>query len=182
MKSTLAWLSAVVAVGFGTVGESVSFAAEDATEITEWVVPWENTRPQLWYVDYTGGYLGRLDPATGDIEEWLVPGGASARPYGMAIDDHDRLWFGRDRRRPELVRWLRSVNGDVLLDDLDRQRRRQRAAHVLSSARSRNLVWHRLEHHRTSTRPVACRGTIIEGPPPTTARVSTTDTSAHDVS
>ena len=47
----------------------------------------------LWYVDYTGGYLGRLNPATGDIEEWLVPGGASARPYGMAIDDHDRLWF-----------------------------------------------------------------------------------------
>ena len=74
----------------------------ETLELEEIELPRADTRPrrlqvasdgQLWYVDYTGGYLGRLDPATGDIEEWLVPGGASARPYGMAIDDHDRLCF-----------------------------------------------------------------------------------------
>ena len=163
----------------------------ETLELEEIELPRADTRPrrlqvasdgQLWYVDYTGGYLGRLDPVTGDIEEWLVPGWCQRTALR---DGHRRprpALVRRDRRRPESVCWLRSVNGDVLLDDLDRQRRRQRAAHVLSSSRSRNLVWHRLEHHRTSTRPVACRGTIIEGPPPTTARVSTTDTSAHDVS
>ena len=48
---------------------------------------------EVWYVDYAGGHLGRLDPSTGSVEEWLVPGGAGARPYGMAIDDRDRPWF-----------------------------------------------------------------------------------------
>ena len=48
---------------------------------------------EIWYVDYAGGYLGHLDPSTGQTEEWLMPGGAQARPYGMAVDDKDRLWF-----------------------------------------------------------------------------------------
>ena len=47
----------------------------------------------LWYVDYAGGYLGRYDPASGNVQEWPVPGGEDARPYGMAVDDRDRLWF-----------------------------------------------------------------------------------------
>ena len=45
----------------------------------------------MWYVDYAGGYLGHLNPSTGAIDEWLVPGGADARPYGMAIDDVVRV-------------------------------------------------------------------------------------------
>ena len=47
----------------------------------------------VWYVDYRRGYLGRLDPTTGEIKEWLNPSGEGARPYGMARDDDDRLWF-----------------------------------------------------------------------------------------
>jgi virginiamycin B lyase len=117
----------------------------EAVEIKEWTVPWENTRPRdpfvdlqnrpwiaevgthklatvdpktlkteeillprkaarprslgvtsdghTWYVDYAGGFLGRLNPATGRIQEWPMPGGNSSRPYGMAVDDRDRLWF-----------------------------------------------------------------------------------------
>ena len=30
---------------------------------------------------------------SGAVEAWPVPGGAEARPYGMAVDDQDRLWF-----------------------------------------------------------------------------------------
>jgi virginiamycin B lyase len=47
----------------------------------------------IWYVDYARGYLGRLDPKTGEVKEWANPGGASSRPYAMAVDDMDRLWF-----------------------------------------------------------------------------------------
>jgi virginiamycin B lyase len=47
----------------------------------------------IWYVDHAGGVLGRIDPGTGSIREWPVPGGAGARPYGMAADDRDRIWF-----------------------------------------------------------------------------------------
>lgn len=47
----------------------------------------------VWYVDFAGGYIGRLDPQTGQVREWQAPGGEGARPYGMAADDRDRLWF-----------------------------------------------------------------------------------------
>ncbi|QBQ55383.1 lyase [Nitrosococcus wardiae] len=47
----------------------------------------------IWYVDYAQGYLGKLNPTSGQIQEWSVPGGKKAHPYGMAIDDEDRLWF-----------------------------------------------------------------------------------------
>jgi len=47
----------------------------------------------VWYVDYQQGALGRYDPATGDIREWPAPSAADSRPYGMAVDDLDRIWF-----------------------------------------------------------------------------------------
>lgn len=74
----------------------------ETMELREVELPREETRPRrlamtsdgaVWYVDYAGGRLGRYDPATGDVEEWLAPAGEEARPYGMAGDDSDRLWF-----------------------------------------------------------------------------------------
>lgn len=48
---------------------------------------------EIWYGDYAKGFLGRLEPSSGQITEWPLPGGAGARPYGMTVDDRDRLWF-----------------------------------------------------------------------------------------
>ncbi len=47
----------------------------------------------VWYVDYARGFLGRLDPATGRAEEWANPSGANSRPYAMAVDEQDRIWY-----------------------------------------------------------------------------------------
>ncbi|NIQ03043.1 MAG: lyase [Nitrospinaceae bacterium] len=47
----------------------------------------------VWYADYAGGFLGRFEPSTGKFKEWPLPGGSDARPYGMAVDDRDRLWL-----------------------------------------------------------------------------------------
>ena len=44
---------------------------------------------QIYWGDYARGYLGRLDPATGAIEEWALPAGPAALPYAMATDDRD---------------------------------------------------------------------------------------------
>jgi len=44
-------------------------------------------------VDYAEGYLGKIIPTTLKVEEWRVPGGEDARPYGMTVDDKDRVWF-----------------------------------------------------------------------------------------
>ncbi|HEY7473359.1 MAG TPA: lyase [Gemmatimonadota bacterium] len=51
------------------------------------------TDGMVWYVDYARGTIGRLDPGTGETEEWVAPGGKGSRPYAMAIDDRDRIWF-----------------------------------------------------------------------------------------
>lgn len=47
---------------------------------------------KLYYTDYTRGFLGSLDPVTGKSEEWALPGGARSLPYGMTVDDKDRVW------------------------------------------------------------------------------------------
>jgi virginiamycin B lyase len=46
----------------------------------------------VWYVDYQRGFVGRLDPATGQYKEWQSPGGPTSRPYAITVDDQDRLW------------------------------------------------------------------------------------------
>ena len=58
------------------------------------------TDDKVWYVDYTRGYLGRLDPKTGQVKEWQNPGGATSLPYAMTVDDQDRLWFVETGRQP----------------------------------------------------------------------------------
>jgi virginiamycin B lyase len=50
-------------------------------------------------VDYAQGYLGRLDPATGEIKEWKNPSEQSG-PYAMASDAQDRIWFFETRVQP----------------------------------------------------------------------------------
>ncbi len=71
-------------------------------DLDEVALPREEARPRridvtsdggVWYVDYAEGYLGRYDPTTNVVEEWPMPGGRGARPYAMASDDQDRLWF-----------------------------------------------------------------------------------------
>lgn len=47
----------------------------------------------VWYVDYAEGYLGEYSPSTGKTQEWQAPGKSEARPYGMTVDDQDRVWF-----------------------------------------------------------------------------------------
>jgi len=70
--------------------------------LTEHDLPDKSARPRrlevasdgrVYYVDYAKGRLGRLDPATGTHEDWPMPSGDRARPYGMAVDARDRLWF-----------------------------------------------------------------------------------------
>lgn len=71
-------------------------------ELSEVVLPRAGARPRrlqatsdgrIWYVDYAEGMLGFLHPETGLFKEYPTPGGDDSRPYGMAVDADDRLWF-----------------------------------------------------------------------------------------
>ena len=77
--------------------------------LKEYPLPDPKSRPRriavtsdggVWYVDYTRGFLGRLDPATGAVKEWQNPGGRGSLPYGMTVDDADRLWFVETGTQP----------------------------------------------------------------------------------
>jgi virginiamycin B lyase len=52
----------------------------------------------IWYSDYSRGYLGRFDPATGKASEWPSPGGPQSQPYV--------LWYSEAGVKPNtLVRF-----------------------------------------------------------------------------
>jgi virginiamycin B lyase len=61
------------------------------------------TDGMVWYVDYSRGYVGRLDPNTGQTKEWLSPGGAASRPYAITADDQGRLWVSETGETKMLV-------------------------------------------------------------------------------
>lgn len=80
--------------------------------LTTVALPREATRPRrlevladgsVWYVDYAGGRLGRYSPGSREIDEWLMPQGEGARPYGMASDSDGRLWMVATGVQPNIL-------------------------------------------------------------------------------
>ena len=56
----------------------------------------------LWYADYSRGFLGRFDPATGQATEWASPGGPRSQPYGMAAIN-DVIWYNEAGTKPNTM-------------------------------------------------------------------------------
>lgn len=78
-------------------------------ELEEIPLPRTNARPRrleitsdgnIWYVDYRGGYLGRYTPENQQFKEWELPSGTSAKPYGTALDDQNRIWIAETGIKP----------------------------------------------------------------------------------
>ncbi|MDA1080078.1 MAG: lyase [Gemmatimonadetes bacterium] len=55
---------------------------------------------QIYYTDYRRGRLGHLDPKTGKVQDWALPGGPGSLPYGMIIDDQNRVWVAETGSQP----------------------------------------------------------------------------------
>lgn len=56
----------------------------------------------VWYGDYAKGILGVYDPKAKTFTEYPMPAGEESRPYGMEVDDQDRVWlveFGTEPAR-----------------------------------------------------------------------------------
>ncbi len=69
-------------------------------EISEWKVPYENSRPRdpavdslgrVWFCGQSGGYLAYLEPASGAFKKYQLADGAA--PHNLIIDRHDQIWF-----------------------------------------------------------------------------------------
>lgn len=62
---------------------------------TQGSMPWTIVRAPngiLWFTEYAAGNLGRLDPATGVIQEFPIPTASSA-PMGLTFGPDGNLWF-----------------------------------------------------------------------------------------
>ena len=97
------------AVLFGT--NKIATVDPATFELREFTLPRAAARPRrlgvttdgaVWYGDYSGGVLGRLDPVSGQVEEWPLPGGATSRPYALVNDNRDRVWLVETGARPNM--------------------------------------------------------------------------------
>lgn len=80
-------------------------------EITEYKLP-EGARPRrlaidaddaVYFTDYEGGNLGRIDLASGAVKMWPSPGGAGSAPYGIAITRDGLVWYSESGVKPNTI-------------------------------------------------------------------------------
>ncbi len=74
----------------------------ETLSVSEIILPRDSARPRrlaattdgrIWYADYADGLLGFVHPDSGMFKEYPSPGGSGSRPYGMAVDSRNNLWF-----------------------------------------------------------------------------------------
>lgn len=88
------------------LNSSVAVADNAATvEITEWTVPWENSRPRdpwvadsgnIWFVGQMADYVARFDPGSGDFKRYDLDQGAG--PHTVIVNDQG-VWYAGNRAR-----------------------------------------------------------------------------------
>lgn len=102
--SRLSWCAALALIATSLMAPSVQGAAPVANEVSlsirEWPVPWERTRPRdpymspdgtVWFVGQQGHYLGRLNPATGEMKRYELPPGTG--PHNVIVDAQGFPWY-----------------------------------------------------------------------------------------
>jgi len=72
--------------------------------LTEWPVPWENTRPRdpyvgpgglVWFVGQRGDYVARLDPEDGAFKQLPLDDGTG--PHNLIVDEDGTIWYAGNR-------------------------------------------------------------------------------------
>src|SRR5829696_1960182 len=88
--------AAVVALQSPARAQVPQGGAADA-KITEWTVPWPNSRPRdpymdatghVWFVGQEGNYVARLEPATGKFSRFEIDPGTN--PHNLIVDAKGR--------------------------------------------------------------------------------------------
>ena len=52
-----------------------------------------DTKGNIWFTAQRGGYIGKLNPDTGDLKEYKMPGPDPIHPHTPLIDSKGILWF-----------------------------------------------------------------------------------------
>jgi len=64
------------------------------------IAPDENT---LYFTDYTGGNLGKLDISIGALVMFPTPGGSDSSPYGLTITPDGTVWYCETGIQPKNI-------------------------------------------------------------------------------
>jgi virginiamycin B lyase len=80
-------------------------------EIREYMLP-EQARPrrlaiaandEIYFTDFAGGNLGRLNTTTGAVKMWPSPGGPNSAPYGITITRDGLVWYSESGVKPNTI-------------------------------------------------------------------------------
>jgi virginiamycin B lyase len=79
-------------------------------EVKEYVLPNPASRPrriaiigdEVWYSDFSRGFLGRLNLVTGQHKEWPSPSGPNSQPYGIVVAK-GAIWYSESAAKPNTI-------------------------------------------------------------------------------
>jgi virginiamycin B lyase len=79
-------------------------------EIKEYALPNAASRPRrmalvgddVYYSDFSRGYLGRLNLVTGTHKEWASPSGPNSQPYGTVFTK-GAIWYNESNAKPNTI-------------------------------------------------------------------------------
>ncbi|QPJ62201.1 MAG: lyase [Candidatus Nitronauta litoralis] len=83
---------------------AVETAHAEAVSITEWKVPWDNSRPRdphvdqkgrVWFCGQKGGFIAYLEPVSGKFKKFDL--GQGAGPHNLIVDTAGFIWFAGNR-------------------------------------------------------------------------------------
>jgi len=105
--SILALLFSSLSFSNHVIGKNTgdTIAVPDTVQVSEWLVPWSRTRPRdpfvapdgrVWFCGQAGGYLGVLDPETGEFKRYEL--GKGAGPHNLIVADDGYVWYAGNRR------------------------------------------------------------------------------------
>lgn len=72
-------------------------------DIKEWTVPWKDSRPRdpyvapdgaVWFVGQVGNYVAQLDPESGDMKKFDIPG---AGPHTVVVSEDGTPWYAGNK-------------------------------------------------------------------------------------
>jgi virginiamycin B lyase len=97
---------------------SISNVHASPVAITEWQVPWEDTRPRdpfvgpegrVWFCGQKGSYLAYFDPTSENFTKYEL--GRGAGPHNLVVDENGFVWFAGNRNG--FIGKLDRVSGEI---------------------------------------------------------------------
>jgi virginiamycin B lyase len=93
---------------FGT--NKIATIDPNTLEIKEYTLPDPASRPrrialvgdEVYYSDFSRGFLGRLNLATGEHKEWQSPSGPKSEPYGIVFAK-GAIWYNESFAKPNTI-------------------------------------------------------------------------------